>query len=377
MDDTIAKFNKEFEKRKDLEEKRYIVEKHRLESKIAQINASDQFLDIAKNTDFSRMHPDQIAKIREENLDYIRAAQYRSPFINSVFDNIVPFFRKNLILIGAPTGQGKSTAVANIIYRSLNVKSHITGQLNKILVITNEEKSEDIYNRITAMIKGYHYINHSSITPEQAEVYDQYIGILSQRITVIDNTFGGGLGMTTTIEGIQAIFDNLITNKTHYDVIIIDYYQKINKSSKNPYLRDFDVQHQLGLMLDNYKNIYPAPIVLLAQVQKPNDGNREDFQSRIKGRKSLMDSATLAMEMAIDRKNYRTEWIVWKSRFNQGVGESVFTGYDAGRFVPWKGNKEFLKKVAEWKKQKQDAEMLGAIFKRETEGNTDNTDDTK
>jgi hypothetical protein len=374
MDDDVKDFNERFEKEKDLREKRYIVEKRRLENQIDQITTSDKFLDIAKNTDFSRMHPDQIAKIREENLDYIKAAQHRSPFINSVFDKIVPFFRKNLILIGAPTGQGKSTAVANIVYRSLNVKSHVTGRLNKILVITNEERSEDVYNRITSLIKGYHYVNHSSITPEQIEVYDQYIGILSERITVIDNAFGGGVGITTTLEGIQTIFDNLIANKTHYDMIIIDYYQKISKSSKNPFMRDFDVQHHLSLMLDNYKNIYPAPIVLMAQVQKPNDENREDFQNRIKGRKSLMDSVTLAMEMAIDRKNYRTEWIVWKNRFNQGVGESVFTGYDAGRLVPWKGNKEFLKKVAEWKKQKQDAEMLGAIFKQEDEENTENTD---
>lgn len=342
----------EFEKRRrEVSEKKLIIEDRRTTIQIQEIQQHERELEIAKRIDFSQLSPGQVTSLRQTNRDYIRAARTSMTFMNEEFKGVIPFFRKNLILIGGRTGDGKSTTVANIAFSTIRQINPATNKTRRVLVLTNEEKSEDVYNRVTCLRHGWAYTNHDQFTDDQVDTFDEYIGTLSSggRMTVIDNEYEGAIGLTTSIEGICTIFDKLIANKEYYDVVIIDYYQNIKYSKMDPSLNEYQVQAMLANALDRYKNVYPAPIVLMAQVNPP-DEKETPFKIRIQGRKIIMDVATCAVEMIAHRENYSTQWIIHKSRFNESIGKGFFTGFKKGMYVPY--SNEFVAEVARIKEMR-------------------------
>lgn len=325
------KENMELEKLKaETAAKKALLDSKRINSQLEQLQQNERDMAQAKATNFGALTDEQVARLQQDNDDYMEAARHASTFIIPEFDNLVPFFRKNFILIGARTGEGKSTAVANIAFTSLQ-------KGRRVLVLTNEEKAEDFYNRVTALSQGWHYTNHNKFTEEQKAVFKRGIKVLAKdgKLTVVDNNHNDSHGVTTSIEGIATVFDNLLENKEYYDVILIDYYQNIIHSQKYPHLSENEVQARLSRMMDKYKNSYPAPIVMFAQITPPDKDDKIPFQHRIKGRKIIMDPATFAMEMIRNTKELYTKWVIHKSRFTEAIGQDLKTGYDRGRFVKY------------------------------------------
>lgn len=364
-DKTIKRLAEEAEldkKKKELQSKELLIRDRKASIELERIAQVEKELEIAKNTNFNEMSLEQIEQLRKDNAEYMESARNCMEFINESFRGAIPYFRKNVILIGGKTGEGKSTAVANIVLETMKQKNPSTNKPRRVLVITNEEKSEDVYNRVTCLIKGWHYTNHDQFTEEQKVTFDEYIKMLSSngRLTVVDDSYNGAFGLTTTIEGIETIFDNLIRDEIYYDAVIIDYYQNVKFSKKNPYLDEYEVQAKLARSLDRYKNVYPAPIVVMAQVNPPDKEKKTPFQYRIQGRKVIMTTSTVAIEMVADRENLRTEWVIHKSRFNEAVGKAFYTGYFKGKFVNY--DIDFIKKVAKLKEEREYKKVYKNIF---------------
>jgi hypothetical protein len=277
----------------------------------------------------------------------MEAAKHSMQFINSEFKGVVPFFKHNLILVGGDTGDGKSTTVSGIVYSVISRKDPITGLPGRALILTNEEHPSDFFNRITCLIKNWKYTNHDQFTEEQKKTFSEHIPILAKdgRLTVIGDVYDGVPGWTTTPEGIEAIFNNLIRDKQYYNCIILDYYQNVKTSKLNPKLAEWECQQKLCGILDQMKIRYPAPIVIMAQMAKLTDeDDSTPFNVRLKGRKILCDKATMILELIPERPLLRSKWKVWKSRFTDSVGKCIYTGYDRGKFVPY--SVEFQKNVA-------------------------------
>lgn len=345
--------------------KKIQIDSKRVESDFQRMLQHEKDLEIARTTDFNEMTDAQIEKLRKDNKEYIAAARQGMNFICDEFDGIVPFFQKNLILIGGKTGEGKSTTVANIAWSVLNQRNPITGEWRRVCVLTNEEKSEDFFNRITCLANGWHYTNHDKFTDEQVDTFDKWIPRLASkgRLNVIDNNYNGATGSTTSIEGLELVFDSILKSGIHYDVYIIDYYQNIKHSKNNPRLNEWEVQALLANKLDQYKNVLSGPIVLFAQVNPPDKEEKVPFEHRIKGRKVITDPSTFIMEMQADRPNLRTRWIVHKSRFTESVGKDFFTGYDHGKFVPY--STEFQAKVARVQEEREYRKVFKADPKKD------------
>lgn len=343
MSDVVDQTKKQLEefatleaKKQELQVKEFAIKERRVNNDFDNLSEHERELQLIKQANFGVMTQEQIDAVRRENVEYILAAREKITFIDKIFDKVVPFFRKNIILIGAKTGEGKSTAVANIAASVMSQIDPKTKKRKRVLVITNEERTSDVYNRVTCLSQGWHYVNHDKFTDVQLKTFDRYINEILTKdgwLNVIDNFYGGTKGTTTTIEGIESIFENLIREKIYYDAVIIDYYQNVKASKKNPHLNEWQVQEKLAAMLDSYKNVYPAPIVLLAQVSPADKENKTPFKQRIEGRKVILNVVTCALEMIANKAELTTEWIVHKSRFNEYVGGSVVTGYENGRFV--------------------------------------------
>lgn len=343
-------------KQQELKQKKLTIEERRVNIALEKMNQDDIDLEKARQANFSRMSEEQLNALIQANDTYIDAAKKCMSFINRDFDDKVPFFRKNLLLIGARTGAGKSTAVANIVREILRQKRP-DGLPRRAMVITNEERSEDFFNRVTALVKGFEYTNHDKITEEEKEVYNQYIKFFGSTgiLNVIDNNYGGSNGVTTSIEGIKQIFDNLLASGDIPDAIVIDYYQNFKYSKVDPMLDEWKVQAKLAGLLDTYKNLMPCPIVLFCQVEPLTEHNQKPFELRIKGRKIITDPSTFIMELQAEKDESRTKCIIHKSRYTKSVGEEFYTGYDRGAFVPY--TQEFIAKANEAKVMRMNSKI--------------------
>jgi hypothetical protein len=307
----------------------------------------------AQDGHYGTLTDEQAEELARQNAEYMEAAGKPLTFVHKIFTGIIPFFAKNMILIGAKTGEGKSTAVANIVRNVIAEKNPATGKVGRALVLTNEENVVDFYNRITCLFKGWHYVNHDLFTPEQREEFGTMIKKLRHRVTVIDDNHVPGGGATTTPEGIEEIFKNLIAKDEYYDAVILDYYQGITESSKDMTATEWQAQQKLTNILEKYRKIYPAPIVVMAQINPPEDPeNPSPFQVRIQGRKIICTKATIIVEMMANRQELLTEWYIHKGRYAASVGESIKTGYLNGLFVP-KDDPKFLAHKEELRRRKE------------------------
>lgn len=368
MSEANDNFDKNMEKvielealKNDTAAKKAVLDNRRVSSQLEQLQQNERDMETAKSTNYGALTTEQIAEIQKANDEYMEAAKHAMTFMIPEFDKIVPFFRKNFILIGARTGEGKSTAVANIAFKTMQMKNPLTGKTRRVLVLTNEEKAEDFYNRVTALSRGWHYTNHSDFTDEQKKIFHNMIPVLASggRLTVIDNNHNGSHGVTTSIEGIETIFENLLAKGEFYDVVLIDYYQNIIHSQKFPHLSENEVQARLSRMMDKYKNAYPAPIVMFAQINPPDKDDKIPFQHRIKGRKIIMDPATFAAEMIRNTAESYTKWVVHKSRFTEAIGKDMKTGYDMGKFVRY--DNAFAEKI-QARTYRREAEKMNALI---------------
>lgn len=303
-----------------------------------------------KGLDLSKAETDRINQLADESDEYLKAAREAKIFLNDDFRGIIPFFPRNILLAAASTGDGKSTTSANLTTQTLK-------QGGRVLVITNEEHPADVYNRVTCLLRGWSYANHANFTEEQRKTFRQSMLNLSKRLSVIDNTYNNSFSHTTSLEGVRTILMSLVEKKVHYDLIILDYYQNINVSVENPQLKDWEVQHRLGKFLDTFKNVYPAPIVVLAQMKPRTDGL--SFKEAIEGRKSILNVATCAIEVVAERDLKRTAWTIRKSRFAETVGKTIYTGYDRGAYVRY--DQAFKERVQMQKQQEERNQVMSQV----------------
>lgn len=305
------------------------------------------------NIDLTKKNEDVVQQMIRENAEYMAAAKKCMPFICKEFNRILPNFGRNINLIGAVTGEGKSTAVANIALSTM-----MRG--GRTLVICNEEARADVLNRITCLIQGWSYTNHSEFTEEQKKILEVGIAALSNYIEVVDDSRSGP-GTTTTLEGIVGTLESVRNTGAKFDAIVIDYVQKISHSKKNPYMKSWEVIQEAMLFLDNFKHTYLAPITIFAQLWPAGPKNEKTFEERIKGCKNILVPVTCALEMKADKKTLTTKWTVHKNRwYNEDLNSQEFsTGWYKGKYVSldhpgWNA----------WAKQKQ-GERIARTLKTE------------
>jgi len=328
----------------DLSKKEFELKKARIEFQHENLSKQIKELDGFKTFKIGNS-PDRVEKLKSQNKEYIGLAKKGSIFLKiDDFKGLVPLFPRNLILVGAETGHGKSTLTANMSMQFL-------AQGKKVLVITNEEHPTDVMNRIICLIKGWPYHDHTSITEEQQKEFDRMYPVLSERLEIIDDSYNGVGGLTTTIEGIKTIQESLKENENQFDIILYDYFQNTNSSHKNPSMSGFEVLHEVGRSWDQFKNVYNAPIIILSQLKAAKEDDTTPFKERIEGRKSIYNFCTCAIEVKANKETSTTEWIFKKSRFAKAMGVTVKTGFERGKYVKY--DREFAKKAHDEKLEKE------------------------
>ena len=266
------------EKESELEIKKRVINEHRIEKAFTEIEESKKEIKDLQSLDFSTGGSKSILEGIKRGRAYMDSAGKCMRFVCNLFNGKVPFFPKNIILLGAYSADGKSTTTSNLCYDLLCQK-------RRVLVITNEEALSDVYNRVTCLARGWNYSNHELFTVEEKDYLDEAALQMSANMTVIDNDHEGVSDLTTSYEGVVSILSNIERQERKYDAIIIDYYQNISMSKADPKAADWQVQGKFVKWIDQFKNRYPAPVTIMCQLKPVSKESPLPFKERIRGKK--------------------------------------------------------------------------------------------
>lgn len=357
----IAELMQHVNETASLSEKKSELERMRIEKQYESFKHSKAETERLSKVDVTSTNDRFTEKMDKEHDQMRQSLKNRLPFVNKELSETVPFSYPNLVLIGAMSGHGKSTFLANIVYPMLMAKK-------RAFVITNEEMSVNVYNRVACLNKGYNINRFQSFTDEQHEEIKKLRRILyeSKRLQVVDSDFPDMKDATITLEGLRFILDKLIEEQIKngdvatYDVVLLDYIQKIDTSKENPKLAGWEVQKKVADMLDIFYKRYHAPVVIFSQL-KPEDSEGQDIEYRIKGGKSIYVSSTYAMELKPFKDQRMTEFRIHKHRFSDRTNSTLQLGHENGRYIPY--TNEFKVKVATSNAEREHRDMLSKVFK--------------
>lgn len=228
----------------------------------------------------------------------------------------------SLIVVPSMTNNGKSTLTAHIAEAMLSKDK-------KVLILSNEEKEEDVRARISCIRKAISFGDYKTAkcTSEQINEILDDAEYLAQdgKLVVISPKDEVDAYKVTTVKGVMTTLEKA---KKKFDAVILDYYTNVNMSetgSRDPW----HVNNQLATELNIFKDTAPFPIIAMAQCEgirsdkKVEDKGSLDFDSnhpmyRWKGGKSILIYATDIIELTKDFENSRSYLYAHKVRFGHG-----------------------------------------------------------
>jgi hypothetical protein len=329
------------DKERELLQKRKFLEQRKIESQYSQViesMASEQSLDISESDmDFGS------GSITKANDEYVFAIQNRLPFINRSLSEFICLGGKTVYLIGGCTGQGKSTTVGNIITPVLDAGK-------KVLVLTNEEAREDVYNRVACqrLGKSFRLFKKGELRVEENTLISEESEALQSMLTVVSTEFKNNPDFVTTPQGVATVFEKFAPA---HDLVILDYYQNINHSvassgdsRPDPWVH----QEKFAYWLNSYKNKFGKPIIIFTQLKRPTKNEAYAFEERVMGRKYIATVSLMHLEVRPDVSAYTTTFICHKDRFWGMAGQQVTMGFDwtTSRLVDF--DDAFQAKSAQW-----------------------------
>jgi len=284
---------------------------------------------IPKNVTYQESSPDDIMQnILADRARRHRALAINYPFICSAFHNVYRF-TMGFIIIGAKSGKGKSTVLANIL-------AHILEQgaiKKKILVISNEENTEDVYSRIACLMCGYDWIDYrnDSLTAEEFNKIDAVLFTLPQKIIVQSLT--SGKMEFHYIEDFMSTLDyaEKQQNENGFEMIMFDYWQTINQSRENPSLSAMEISKKLGFQMKEFAARVGIPTVAFAQLK---GDDKLDIKDRVENDKTLYNHAQDFIEITPNFETKKSTFIFHKNRWGYMQGKFITTVFDKGRYMP-------------------------------------------
>lgn len=327
----VATFEAKIKRDSALYAKKRQLEEARVDADFEKLEILKKAEETAKNFDFFSMSGEKLEKIKQEQRAFHAACGNKLKFVTEALTDFVPMHAGSVILVGAQTGHGKSTAAANI------AAGIITDPNKRVLIISGEEMTGDVYNRIACIETAWDYSRFSQFTNQELDQLSARVDEIAKQVVVYDSS-SEIEGLSTSIEGLKLISEKLIAGQAQgqvFDCIIIDYFQKINRSLRSPDQDYYSILAEASDVIDRLKNNYRAPIVVFSQL-KPKGNSKEppSFEERIKLCRNLLVVSTFALEVIPYPDVLQTGFLCQKARWGseRSVGREIRVAYRAGRF---------------------------------------------
>ena len=278
-----------------------------------QFSSIDEIRDQVDNDDLSDVSVDTDEMYQDiEERD--KAIDFLFPETN---DSII-LAPASVSLFCAPTNNGKSTLCAAVAEAEVS-------KGNRVLVLANEEVESDVRARVSCIRTGISfagYKDRDGITLESRKKVIDDAKSIEKNLVVITNKDGTGAYRTCNKDGIVTTLEKTAGK---FDLIIIDYWQRIVKTDANPEA-NWEAQRALAPELDRLKKIIGCPIIVFAQIHSiPNKGKNKDDRAkgfeenhpyyRWKGSSEILFTATDIIEFAKDWESSCTHFFAHKTRF--------------------------------------------------------------
>ena len=250
----------------------------------------------------------------------------RQPFLSDAFRDKHEL-TIGMTVIAAATGRGKSSAASNIAAHFLKHSK------KKLLYISNEETTDDVYSRIACHNLGvdWRFYHEGKLSPErQQQVCIESDGLWS-RIKVYRQQKGWDM---SDLVSVKKLFSALQKKDYGFGLVILDYLQTIVKDSSIP---NSDNERYAALkafgdfMKDHGRQCY-IPTVVLAQLN-PSQSNSQQFSDRIQGDRHFANHAVCTIELIPDFEKKTTTFKFHKSRFSPMTGQEVICRFQGGKFI--------------------------------------------
>lgn len=274
-----------------------------------------------------------IPSVQSRSSQYAKACAERETFDQNkqpfIFPGLTPekdfYLSQGLTLVGAKSGNSKSTTAANILAGFLEYKPDTTA-----LVISNEELTDAIIHRTACVLERLPYMqfhNHSMPEIERQRVIDTAQRVLERVVVVNDPDWD-----TTTLEDVMAILEGSAAQGV--SLVMIDYYQTITKSKKDPEAEPFRVLKQFGAFIRKYGMRCPVPVLVMCQLN-PKSMSGTDFQARVQNDKTIYNDAFNVVEIEPDFESMITTFTIHKQRFGVSQGVKVLLKFNRGIYEQW------------------------------------------
>jgi replicative DNA helicase len=245
------------------------------------------------------------------------------PFISDKLGRMVPQIPGQVTMLGAISGTGKSTNVASIAHRN-----YLMGK--RTLIISNEESKQSATARIACIEAKINFNDYMQdlVAKEDRKAVAQKIVEIEPFVTVVDHPLA-----STTAERVVELLHQ--ADKKGYAIAVIDFVQRITRSSKNPSAETVQVLYSFKDLLTDYSAVGKMPVVLMSQL-KPLSPDEQDrnIQDRIGWCKGLYEACANVLE-AIKLDNIPvTTYHVQKGRFSGSKKLWSAHEYDHGIFKP-------------------------------------------
>jgi KaiC/GvpD/RAD55 family RecA-like ATPase len=258
------------------------------------------------------------------------------PCITERLSKVVPLYGKELVLIGAETGAGKSSAAANIVVP-------IIEKGKRVLYVSTEEKAEDILTRIVSIRNGWNFATERNWSATQRAERDAKLKeiVEEDKIVVID-TYTPGKDRNygyrvmppdmTTLEGLKTALESVEKDDETFDLVIIDYISKVGTSNRFTNMQEWQVIWNATKYIEEWSKRIGVPTVVFTQL-KPNESEDKEkpFKLRLPGSSRIPLLVTCAIEIKTNYQAKSSIWICHKAR--KGTLFRKTLKFDKGKFI--------------------------------------------
>lgn len=233
-----------------------------------------------------------------------------------------------MTVIGADTGRGKSTTASNIA-------AHFVKHSNKkLMFITNEETSEDIYTRIACnnLNIDWQIYHEGKLSQDREMQVLNEIEPLFEKVHVYRQAKGWDM---TDAASVKKLLRGLQTDDRGFGLVVIDYLQTINKNTDdtNPESSRYHASKDFGDFMKDHGTRCFIPTVVFAQLNPNSTSGNLKFSERIQGDKHFANHAVCTIEVCPNFEKRVTTFKFHKSRYSNMTGQEVVCNFVGGKFI--------------------------------------------